>query len=368
MMKVEKIEKLIKKIDVIPRAHKHDKTLNDALAAQEKFKNQQSANIKPNIWRIIMKNPITKFAVTAVIIAAALYIVHDSGNSIDGPSLDSSQLPDQPQITQSPDSELIGPQLYTFDDGTTVSLDQGAKIAFYPDKNIRGFQHLAGKIKIDVPKGLGEFIVTTPIGKVKALGTIFEMDLVEGDAGNGANKIKLLAVEVEEGSVEVSNEQGSVIVKSSRQATVQKDSAPYDFTQDKNLPPGLVKRVQSMIDAIKSGDKQAWIKNYNIKALFDLAKGNIKFSDHRGWFSGMSDEDAQRFTESLGDIESMEQLTQLMVSDVNMSDSGKLYVRSVTLADNRKHAIAVCVKKAEHTHGYTPQWTYFDGDWWQTDD
>jgi len=364
----EKIERLIKKINVIPHAQMHDKTLNDALAAQEKWKNEQSVNIEPNIWRIIMKNKMTKFAAAAVIIAAALYIVYDSGNSIDGPSQDSSQLSDQPQISQSPGSELIGPEMYTFDDGTTVKLFQGAKIAFYPDKNRRGFHLFAGKIKIAVAKGPSGFIVTTPIGKVKALGTVFEMDLVEADAGNSADKIKLLAVQVEEGSVEVSNEQGSVIVKSSHQATVQKDSAPYDFTQDKNLPPRLVERIQAMIDAIEAGDKQAWVRNFNMKAFFDLAKGNIKFSDHRDWFSGMSDEDAQRFTESLADIESLEELTQLMVSDVNMSDPGKLYVRSVNLADDRKHAIAVCVKKAKHTHGYTPQWTYFDGDWWQTDD
>lgn len=75
MTPIESIEKLIKKINVTPRAQTHDKTLSDALAAQEKLKNEQSANLKPNIWRIIMKNKMTKFATAAaVILIAALGI------------------------------------------------------------------------------------------------------------------------------------------------------------------------------------------------------------------------------------------------------------------------------------------------------
>lgn len=67
----ERIEKLIKKINVTPRVQTHDKTLNDALAAQEEWKNEQSANTEPNIWRIIMKNPMTKFATAAAVILIA---------------------------------------------------------------------------------------------------------------------------------------------------------------------------------------------------------------------------------------------------------------------------------------------------------
>ena len=72
MTPIESIEKLIKKINVTPRAQMHDKTLIDALAAQEKSKNEQSADIRPNIWRIIMKNRITKLSAAAVIIIAAI--------------------------------------------------------------------------------------------------------------------------------------------------------------------------------------------------------------------------------------------------------------------------------------------------------
>jgi len=68
----ERIEKLIKKINVTSSARMHTKTLDDALVAQEKWKNEQSANIEPNIWRIIMKNPMTKLttAAAAILIAA----------------------------------------------------------------------------------------------------------------------------------------------------------------------------------------------------------------------------------------------------------------------------------------------------------
>ncbi|HIJ67358.1 MAG TPA: hypothetical protein HPP51_03625, partial [Planctomycetes bacterium] len=52
----EKIERLIKKINVTPRDQMYDKTLNDALGAQEKSKNTQSAQLQPNIWRIIMNS------------------------------------------------------------------------------------------------------------------------------------------------------------------------------------------------------------------------------------------------------------------------------------------------------------------------
>ncbi|RKY11637.1 MAG: hypothetical protein DRP65_03660 [Planctomycetota bacterium] len=72
MTQIESVEKLIKKINVTPRAQMHDKTLNDALAAQEKSKNEQSANIEPNIWRIIMKNRITKLATAAAVVLIAV--------------------------------------------------------------------------------------------------------------------------------------------------------------------------------------------------------------------------------------------------------------------------------------------------------
>ena len=68
----ENIKKLIAELKVNPSAEldaKVHKAIDDALA--EKTKNP-SAQFKPSIWRIIMRSPITKLAVAAVIIIAVL--------------------------------------------------------------------------------------------------------------------------------------------------------------------------------------------------------------------------------------------------------------------------------------------------------
>ena len=66
----ENIEKLINKLQVEPRADVSQKNINDAIAAHQKAKS--SVYSKPNIWRIIMKNRITKYAaVTAIIVCIA---------------------------------------------------------------------------------------------------------------------------------------------------------------------------------------------------------------------------------------------------------------------------------------------------------
>jgi hypothetical protein len=71
---VEAIEKLIKKINVIPSAEMDERMLNDIFEAQEKTK-VTSAEHKPSVWRIIMKSRITKLAAAAVIIIAVVLSV-----------------------------------------------------------------------------------------------------------------------------------------------------------------------------------------------------------------------------------------------------------------------------------------------------
>lgn len=69
----DNIEKLITEL-VLPGTKAADEyILNDALAAYEKSETKKAAERQPNIWRIIMKNRITKLAAAAVI-AIALYI------------------------------------------------------------------------------------------------------------------------------------------------------------------------------------------------------------------------------------------------------------------------------------------------------
>ena len=82
MKPAENIEKLIKKIEIDTSAKTDEAMLNNVLEAFEKSKTlalskvegTKSAVSQPNIWRIIMKSPITKLAAAAVIIIA-LYVL-----------------------------------------------------------------------------------------------------------------------------------------------------------------------------------------------------------------------------------------------------------------------------------------------------
>jgi len=82
MKSTKNIEKLIQKINATPDARMDQKTLDDTLLAQEKSKKTSSADTPPNIWRIIIKNKMTKFAAAAVIIIAVLIAINQFGGSI----------------------------------------------------------------------------------------------------------------------------------------------------------------------------------------------------------------------------------------------------------------------------------------------
>lgn len=74
MKYTENIESLIKKFCAIKHTQVKttpeldERILTDALPAQNKSKTDQLAAMQPNIWRIIMRNRITKYAMAAVII------------------------------------------------------------------------------------------------------------------------------------------------------------------------------------------------------------------------------------------------------------------------------------------------------------
>ena len=72
MRPADDMEKLIKKLHVTPGSRMHEKTLNDALTAQEKSKQTLSADHTPRIWRIIMKAKTTKLTAAAVIVIAVV--------------------------------------------------------------------------------------------------------------------------------------------------------------------------------------------------------------------------------------------------------------------------------------------------------
>ena len=89
------IEKLITEL-VLPGTKAADECiLNDALAAYEKSETKKAAERQPNIWRIIMKSPITKLAAAAVIVIAVLIGINQLGGSTDGASVAWAQVVEQ---------------------------------------------------------------------------------------------------------------------------------------------------------------------------------------------------------------------------------------------------------------------------------
>jgi hypothetical protein len=72
MRPAEDIKKLIKNLNDTTSAQMDERVLEDALHALEESEKTTSASIEPNRWRIIMKSPITKLAVAAVVIIACL--------------------------------------------------------------------------------------------------------------------------------------------------------------------------------------------------------------------------------------------------------------------------------------------------------
>jgi hypothetical protein len=84
MRPAEKIEKLLKDINIDTNAEINEAVLADVIEAFEKSKKRKPVPTEPNIWRIIMKSPIIKLAAAAVIIIAAALIIQQFGGSIDG--------------------------------------------------------------------------------------------------------------------------------------------------------------------------------------------------------------------------------------------------------------------------------------------
>ena len=117
-----------------------------------------------------------------------------------------------------------------------------------------------------------------------------------------------------------------------------------------------------------TGNKKLYVSNYNLQAAFDLIKRKIKYEDHPDWFSGMSEEDAERIIKNFSHIQSIEQLETGFMQSIS-DKRHTFYVSSVTLSDDKHHAVAACVERRDNrVLRLTPQWTYFREGWWQTDD
>jgi len=299
-----------------------------------------------------------KIAAAAVIAVAGIVgITRLTRQPADNPS------PGEP-VTQ---ETVAGPTTCVFADGSSAKLSEGASIRTLATQGNRGFVHVAGRIEVTVAKGHGEFIVTTPYGEVKALGTQFTLDLVDGVAENTKQSVKMLNVEVTEGVVEVRNAKGVQTLKPAQKAVVAMDSAPYDFNQDAALPEGLRQRIAAMVQAFETADRAAWAANFNMDYLYKLAKGEVPYDPN---LFGGSAEDVERTRQGMAQVNSVEEMRQLFLSGINITEPRQVYVRSVELSQDGRHARAECIrrKSANHLVITHPQWHHFDNAWWQIDD
>ena len=88
MRRRENIEKIIKKFDVTVNPERDQKIFNQLQKAQATSKQSISVFSVIDLWRIIMRNKLTKFAAAAaVIIIAVLIGINKFGGSIDGASV-----------------------------------------------------------------------------------------------------------------------------------------------------------------------------------------------------------------------------------------------------------------------------------------
>lgn len=310
------------------------------------------------IRRIIMNATFVKLAAAAVIAVAAIVgIAKFTHNPADNP----------PEIGMVAQETIAGPTTHTFADGSSVMLAEGASIRTFATAGKRGFEHVAGRIDVTVAKGKGEFIVTSLYGDVKALGTQFTMDLLDGVADNTKQPVKMLNVEVTEGVVEVRNAKGVQTLKPTQSATLAADAAPYDFNQDPALPEGLRQRIAAMAKAFETADRAAWAANYNMDYLFKLGKGQTQYDPN---LFGGSAEDAERIKQAVAQVKDVEEMKQLFLGAINITEPVEVYVRSVELSKDGKHAKAECIQRKNGNHMVTtwPQWHDFDGGWWQIDD
>ena len=78
------IENLIKEFDIDVNPKKDRQILDELRQEQTKSKKSGRGATVIDIWRIIMQSKITKYAMAAIILVAALFGINQFGGSIDG--------------------------------------------------------------------------------------------------------------------------------------------------------------------------------------------------------------------------------------------------------------------------------------------
>ncbi len=178
--------------------------------------------------------------------------------------------------------------------------------------------------------------------------------------------IKLAAAAVV-GVVGIAGISQTLTVEKEMDQCIEKCQAPCPVTQNGDVPARLQERMDAMVTAMKVGDAQAYAANYNVNYLFKLAKGQVEYDPK---LFGGSAEDAKRLQQSLSDITSPEALAQAFEQGINLKNIQDVKLESVEVSEDGTHATAKLVRTKGGNGKVisTPQWHYFDNDWWQIDD
>lgn len=86
MKSIENTEKRIKNANIVINVETNKKIFNNILQAFKRSKAYESAATQPNIWRIIMKSRIMKFAAVGIMIAV-IFLIYNYDGSIDGATI-----------------------------------------------------------------------------------------------------------------------------------------------------------------------------------------------------------------------------------------------------------------------------------------
>ena len=81
MRPVEDIDKLIKKLRYRASAETHERVLSNVMRVLDESQRQKTGAVAPDIWRKIMRSPVTKIAAAVVVIAGVLIAMHFVGLS-----------------------------------------------------------------------------------------------------------------------------------------------------------------------------------------------------------------------------------------------------------------------------------------------
>jgi len=150
MRPTDNINQLIKKLHIKASANLDGRVHDDidrALATRQK---SESADAKPNRWRIIMKSRIMKLAAAAVIVMAVLVGIHQFGGSIDSGGVAFGRV-----------LEHIQNSSYTFD--LAVVTEEGAS------GTVEAMMLEPGRMRVDMSTGLGRISSIVDVTKNKSL-------------------------------------------------------------------------------------------------------------------------------------------------------------------------------------------------------